>query len=298
MKNTLLILSAILLAAGTSLNAQPYAVGDTVNDYSFTDYRTGESVSLYDLGAEGGILVLEWFAWWCPFCANAAANVETGIVGHYAGTGGNPHGLPVKHISLNVQGNARSQSDQFISSYNLGTVLEDYQRSFFNLFSPGGGQPLFVVINAEPDSPSAARWEVLFTRLNYASGAAPDISALMRPVIDAIEAGGPGDPVATLFPAIEGPVDGWYTSSWLGRFSAENFPMIQHEEHGMLEVGDAGQGNLYLRSDSLGWLVSGPVFYPFLYSFTSNNWLYYLQGTSGIWFFDYALGNWREVGGA
>lgn len=289
---SLLLLSLLIL--GPSLAAQTYRVGDIVDDWTFTDYRTGNSVSLYELGSEGGVLVLEWFAYWCPFCARAAANVETGIVEYYEARGGNPHGLPVKHISLNVQGGARTQTDTFINAYNLGTVLEDYSRSFFNLFSPSGGQPLFVIINAEENSPTADRWEVLYTRLNYFTNEAPDISALMRPVIDSVEPGVAPDPVRSVFANATGPVDGWYESSWLGWFNAEAFPNIFHVEHGFGRVLSAGNDSVFLYTGRLGWTFSGPAFYPFLYSFETGNWLYYQQGSNGLWFYDYALGNWRS----
>ena len=254
---SLLLLSLLIL--GPSLAAQTYRVGDIVDDWTFTDYRTGNSVSLYELGSAGGVLVLEWFAFLCPF-----------------------------------QGGARPQSDTFIQTFNLGTVLEDYSRSFFNLFSPSGGQPLFVIINAEENSPTADRWEVLYTRLNYFTNEAPDISALMRPVIDSVEPGVAPDPVRSVFANATGPVDGWYESSWLGWFNAEAFPNIFHVEHGFGRVLSAGNDSVFLYTGRLGWTFSGPAFYPFLYSFETGNWLYYQQGSNGLWFYDYALGNWRS----
>jgi hypothetical protein len=294
MKHIKQFLLLAALSAGTASIAQTYQVGDIVEDWTFTDYRTGASVNLHDLGAEGGVLVLEWFAWWCPFCARAAANVETGIVEYYAARGGTPDGLPVKHISLNVQGGARASSDAFIEKYNLGTVLEDYSRTFFNLFSPSGGQPLFVIINAEANSPSAERWEVLYTRLNYFTNEAPDISALMRPVIDSVEAGTASDPVLSVFSDATGPVDNWYESTWFGWFNAEGFPGIFHADHGYGQVASGGNDTIYFNTARLGWTFTGPQIYPFLYSFSTSNWLYYQMGSNGLWFYDYAIGNWRS----
>ena len=288
------LLYPILLAA--PLHSQTYTVGDTVENFVFTDYSSGENVSLYDLGADGGVLVLEWFAWWCPFCANAAANVETGIIEHYGAMGDtNPNSVPVRHIALNVQGDARSQSDTFIDRYGIHTVMEDYDREFFNLFSPGGGQPLFVIINAEPDSPTAARWEVLYTRLNYAGNAAPDISGLMRPVIDTIQPGSTGDPLKALFPNIEDPVDNWYQSEWFGWFYNQDYPLINHLELGFGYLAPApGSNTVYFHNSAWQWLFTGETFYPFFFCHLTNDWLFYLEGSMGEWFYEYASMEWRN----
>ncbi|NDV63321.1 hypothetical protein G0Q06_12720 [Puniceicoccales bacterium CK1056] len=278
------------------LIAQTYQVGDIVDDYSFTDYTTGETVSLYELGEQGGVLVLEWFAWWCPFCANAAANVEEGIVEYYALRGGNPAGLPVRHIGLNVQGGARSQSDTFIARYGLETVMEDYNRDFFDLFSPNGGQPLFVIINAEANSPSAEQWEVLYTRLNYLGNEAPDISALMRPVIDGIEAGAPDATVETTFPGINNPTGNWYQSEWFGIFEGSNFPFISHMEFGYGYVESTSEPEVFYFYDTeWKWLFTSKGMYPFFYSFETDNWLIYSLGSMGEWFFDYNSMEWRNM---
>ena len=268
------LLSLLLLVS--PLAAQTYTVGSTVSDYTFTDYTTGQQVTLYELGADGGVLVLEWFAYWCPFCANAAANVETGIVEYYAARNGNPHGVPVRHIALNVQGGARTQSDAFIAAYGLTTVLEDYQRSFFNLFSPGGGQPLFVIINAEKASPGAEQWEVLYTRLNYLGNAAPDISALMRPVIDSIEASVvPPPTLEETFPQIRQELDGWWYGDWFGWLSVDGFPYVFHYELGFLYARPAPDGGLLAWLPGKGWFHTGQERYPFLFSLESRKWVYF-----------------------
>jgi thiol-disulfide isomerase/thioredoxin len=278
------------------LNAQAtYTVGDIVEDYTFTDFRTGESISLHDLGNEqGGVLVLEWYAYWCPFCASSAANVEKGIVEYYNGS--NSNGVPVRHIAINVQGNAESQGLQFADRYGFGRVLEDFDRSFFSLFNPGGGQPLFVVLNAEPNSSSAAQWEVLYTRLNYAGNQAPDISALMRPVIDSIMPGGEDvDPVLAVFPGASGPNGGYYAIDWFGWFYANTFPWVFSLEFGYLYFGGEDDDTVIAYDPDFGWFYTTRSLYPALYSYKHARWLRYSVGTSGYWFFDYKIGDWRGV---
>lgn len=277
------------------MQAATYEVGDMIDDYTLTDFDTGQSVSLYDLGNEqGGVLVLEWFAYWCPFCASSAANVEDGIVKHYNGY--NPNGVPVRHIAINVQGGAETQGMQFAEKYGFSTVLEDFNRSFFSLFNPGGGQPLFVIINAEPNSPSAQQWEVLYTRLNYASNEAPDISALMRPVIDSIEPGSDEtDPVLAVFPEATGPVDGYYALDWFGWFYDSNFPWVYSLEFGALYLLGIDSMAVVAFDPDFGWFYTREGLYPSLYSYQYARWLRYAVGTSGYWFFDYKVGEWRGV---
>lgn len=284
----LAILSSIILLA-SPLSAQLYRTGDIVQDYTLRDYNTGATTSLYNLGSEGGVLVLEWFAWWCPFCTHAAANVEQGIVNYY-GSNGNANGVPVKHIALNVQENSRQLSDNFIRSYGIETVMEDYDRSFFRKFNEDGGQPLFVVINAEPNSPSAEQWEVLdilYTYLQY-----PDVSAFLRPVIDSIQASVPPDPVLEAFSGIPEPINGWYDSNWFGEFHGGAFPWILHEDLGYGYVLDGPADSIYLWTNAMGWKYTDPQVYPFLYSTSAENWIYTQMHEEELWYFDYSAQSW------
>ena len=276
MKHVSLILLTVLLSS--SLSAQTYVVGSTVDDYTFTDYKTGQSVNLYELGSEGGILVLEWFAYWCPYCARAAANVETGIVEYYQSRGGNPHGLPVKHIALDVDGSSPSQSDIFIETYGFQTVMEDYSRIFFRKFSPQGGQPLFVVINAEPNSPSADQWEVLYIRLN----GAPDLSDLMRPVIDSVQPGIPPLTFGDAFPGQTPDPEGWFSHGGFGPLHDPGFPFVYHPHLGFLHVESNSDGSLLLWNPDIGWFTSGPAYFPYLYDHQTQQWAQFDSNTSQI----------------
>lgn len=288
-----MLLGALALGSA-GLSAQTYDVGDVVGDYTLVDYDTGQNTTLYELGADGGVLVLEWFAYWCPFCASAAANVETGIVEHYANNGGNPFGVPVKHIAVNVQGGSRSQSDQFIAAYGFQTVVEDYNRAFFRKFEGASGQPLFAIINAEANSPSSEQWELLYTRLNYAGNEASDISALMRPVIDSVELGTASDPVLEVFPHVFNNGDGWYQMTHFGWFNGGQFPWVYHTEFGYIYLPGASEEELYFYLPDIGWVFSNTEIYPFLYNYALGRWLYYLRGTSGEWYYDHGIKDWQQ----
>lgn len=192
-------LAFLLVAAGA--RAQPkYAVGDTVQNFQLIDRATGRAVSLYDL--EGNVIFLEWFAYWCPFCQAAAAEIEPDIVQYYADRAGNAHGVPVKHVALNLQGDAEAATQQFVDFYHLGQVLNDFGGTVASRFQTGG-QPIFAIINGVQGSPSHRQWKLLYSQLGYGMLDFP--IATYRGVIDSVQAAsvdpGPGpapepDPVA------------------------------------------------------------------------------------------------------
>jgi thiol-disulfide isomerase/thioredoxin len=107
-------LVVILLGGGTRMSeAQRYETGDIVENFTLINRANGEEVSLYDM--EGKIIFLEWFAYWCPFCQAAAADVVPGIIDYYDDRDGNPAGVPVMHVGLNLQGGAESATQNFIN---------------------------------------------------------------------------------------------------------------------------------------------------------------------------------------
>ena len=172
------------------LEAQVYRVGDLVENVTLTDRNTGQPVSLHEL--EGSILVLEWFAFWCPFCQAAAPQVDSGIVDHYAG--GTGQGLEVRRVGLNVQSDSTSRNIQgtnaFIAAYGLDPVLQDTTRSFARRFLAFDAQPIFAIINGVADSPSHAQWEILYIETSYGSSSAPieamrsAIESVLAPVVE------------------------------------------------------------------------------------------------------------------
>lgn len=205
--NTFKNLLKVVLLAWTLLPfslsyGQRYQVGDVVENFTLTDRSTGAEVSLYDL--EGKIVFLEWFAWWCPFCQAAAAQIEPGIVEYYKGLGGNQNGVEFMHVAVNLQSSQESQTQGFLDAYGIETVWNDFGRDVSDLFQTGG-QPIFAIINGVANSPSHAQWELLFTRSGYNSLNAP--IATFRNAIDSVAAAtvappplNPGPPTITQQP--------------------------------------------------------------------------------------------------
>ena len=186
---SLLTLAALGLIAALPARAQIYRVGGTVQNFTLTDRATGRPVNLTDFA--GKIVFLEWFAWWCPFCQAAAPQVRSGIVDYYAARGGNPAGLPVLHVAVNLQGGQEPQTQQFISAYGLGQTLNDFNRAVADRFQTGG-QPIFAIINGVAGSQSHRQWELVFTQLGYGSTQAPITD--FRRAIDSVRAAAPVAP--------------------------------------------------------------------------------------------------------
>ena len=157
-----LLLTGIL--AGVASAQAQYRVGDIMEDFELIDRATNQPVKLSEL--ERHIIFLEWFAWWCPFCRAAAAEIGPGIATYYENEDGNPNGVAIKHIAINLQGEQETDTEAFIRFYQLGLVLNDFNRTLADRFHIGG-QPIFAIINGVKDSPSHQQWELLYTELGY-----------------------------------------------------------------------------------------------------------------------------------
>lgn len=195
MKPSVLI-AAFWVAGSVAVHGQSrYKAGDIVEDFTLTDRATGMPVRLSDYS--GKIVFLEWFAHWCPFCVAAAPQVETGVVQYYKDRGGNPAGIPVAHIALNLQSDAtqrdRTATTTFVNRYGLDPVLQDTQRTLARRFAESG-QPIFAIINGVTNSPNARPWELLYSLQNYGSTQSP--IQQFRTAIDRVQA--PPPPLPTL----------------------------------------------------------------------------------------------------
>jgi len=181
-----LVTASILTAA----QAQFYQAGDVIEEFALVNRATREPVRLSDF--TGQILFLEWFAWWCPFCQAAAPQVAEGIVEHYRVRGGNPAGIPVVHVAVNLQPNQESQTQNFVDRAGFELVAEDFGRALAGRFQ-AGGQPIFAIINGVANSPSHRLWELLLHQDGYGQSQSP--IAAFRSAIDAVQAAPAVEPV-------------------------------------------------------------------------------------------------------
>jgi hypothetical protein len=110
-------------------------------------------------------------------------------VEYYRNRGGNPAGIPVVHIALNLQADTQSRdrtaTTTFIQRYEFDPVLQDTQRVLARRFADGG-QPIFAIINGVTNSPNARPWELLDKLQNYGSTQSP--IERFRAAIDRVQA--------------------------------------------------------------------------------------------------------------
>ncbi len=82
------------------------------------------------------------------------------------------------------------------------------------------------------------------------------------------------------------PVGGtWRFQPWLGLIEDSNYPWVYHAEHGWIYSLQRGTRPMWFFDERLGWLWTSEFVYPYLFSDTESNWLYYFKGSSGPRYF-------------
>lgn len=173
------LLLALIVIGYTRLAAQTIEVGGVYPDFAATDHATGNPVKLSDLS--GKIIVLDFFAYWCGPCQASSPVVETEIQKYYAQRGGNPHGIPVQVVGMNLESRNVSLTDQFISNAGMTFVWDDFYHNGFRGMG-SNGIPTFAIISGVKNAEGIQQWQMLYKIIGYSSTFTTD----MRRIIDAV----------------------------------------------------------------------------------------------------------------
>lgn len=116
-----------------------YQLGDTVADFTLDDL-TGTPVSLYDYF--GGIIVLNFFATWCPGCNVEAAILENNIHQVYQ-----EHGVTV--IAIDMQEQLAVVQNWAAGQGVTYKILMSPDWDIFSLFPQAGGLPYNAILDED-----------------------------------------------------------------------------------------------------------------------------------------------------
>ncbi len=192
----------ILGGEGGGYSLMLSGVGDTAADFTIPEWFSREPMSLY--GFAGKIVLLDFSAYWCSYCKVAAAEIEPYVQDYYEARGGNPSGIPVQTIFMNVEADYPAQTTAFIQQYGLNLALDDSSLTAYSQYGTGS-IPVIVLINGVAGA-NKGEWEVIYKRIGYSSGGYNAIRTVIDSVVVYPDTDGDGlrDPVDNC-PAVPNP---------------------------------------------------------------------------------------------
>ncbi len=128
-------------------------------DFELPRWRGGERVALASFA--GKVVVLDFFAYWCPPCQKASAELEAKVQKYYEAKGGNPKGAPVQVVAINVEKDHPERTAAYIKKSGLTFVLDDGGGRTMERYG-GSGLPLIVVIDGTRRKNGTATFEIAY----------------------------------------------------------------------------------------------------------------------------------------
>lgn len=175
MKN---LFSSILLMFLIASRLDSRAQTITAPDFDLPKWGSTNRVRLSDFA--GQIFVLDFFAYWCVPCRRASAEIEPGIAKYYAEKRGNPHGVPVRVLAVNIEPDNPKQTAQFIKDVGADFVANDTDGKLIAQLD-GAGTPFIVVIDGTRGTKESPDFVVVYRRAGFEG------TKKLRQVIDAIK---------------------------------------------------------------------------------------------------------------
>ena len=157
-----------------SLNATPDIPAPL---FELSRWQSEESVKLNDY--QGGIVVLDFFAYWCVPCLTTSTDLEDSIQNYYSELDGNSHRVPVRVMSINIESSYPKKTEQFINKTGVSFVLNDSDGAIYKKFG-GRGLPFLVVLDGTSASTQGDGWKIAYQHTGYEG------AAKIRAIINAL----------------------------------------------------------------------------------------------------------------
>ncbi len=101
----------------------------------------------------------------------------------------------------------------------------------------------------------------------------------------------PWQPILDRFPGIREDPSGWWEDGMWGWIYADDYPWVLHPELGWIYFNSDNHNVAYLSGSSIGWLYAASSQYPWIYSWSRNEWIYLV----GNWYYSPAENNWFQL---
>ena len=165
-------------AAALSPASTGWAESKPAPDFELPKWESSEKVKLADFAGE--IVVLDFFAYWCAPCRKASIELEGGVQKYYAAKKGNPHGVPVRVVSINIERDNPALTAKYIKDTGAEFVLNDVDGALLEKFG-GAATPFIVVIDGTRATKEKPDFRVLYQQAGFEG------TKKLRPLIDGIK---------------------------------------------------------------------------------------------------------------